>query len=368
MNGEALLLCCIWAVLLSSTVQCYENLALKKEAWLSSGFDHTAEFAVDGLKQNLTWDGGQCAWSSYTWIAEWRVDLGGFLSIHHIFIQYGTDNRVWDATNSNTRSFLGFSLYISNTTNKEDGVLCFRDKYYTIETIPNPVNITCPYYGRYVIYYNNRTHPPYPDWYSGGVWTYLCEVEVYGCPTPGYYGEKCSTLCPQDCQEGRCHITEGTCLGCPAGYRGLMCNNECPIGLFGANCEGVCSPNCKTPGICDKVTGRCEGGCQSGWTQHKCDSACSDGSFGRNCIEKCGKCLGKEQCDHVNGTCVQGCNPGYHGIMCTEVCSNGTFGQDCNEQCGECLGKEQCDHVNGTCVNGCNSGYQGIMCTEGGQS
>ena len=47
---------------------------------------------------------------------------------------------------------------------------------------------------------------------------------------------------------------------------------ECDVGLYGANCEGVCSPNCIKPGICDKVTGQCEGGCQTGWTQHKCDS------------------------------------------------------------------------------------------------
>ena len=77
-------------------------------------------------------------------------------------------------------SFLGFSVYISNTTNKEDGVLCFRDTDYTRATIPNPVNITCPHHGRYVIYYNNRTHKPYPDGYSAFVWTALCEVEVYG--------------------------------------------------------------------------------------------------------------------------------------------------------------------------------------------
>lgn len=47
---------------------------------------------------------------------------------------------------------------------------------------------------------------------------------------------------------------------------------ECDDGLYGANCEGFCSPDCKTPGMCDKRTGQCDGGCQAGWTQHKCDS------------------------------------------------------------------------------------------------
>lgn len=71
----------------------------------------------------------------------------------------------------------GFSLYVSNTSNKDDGHLCYKD------TTGRPsVNqyITCSVYGRYVIYYNERNQTLNRIYYSEYAFNELCEVEVYG--------------------------------------------------------------------------------------------------------------------------------------------------------------------------------------------
>ncbi|XP_078328369.1 uncharacterized protein LOC111113191 isoform X1 [Crassostrea virginica] len=229
--------------LLIPSVSAYENLALNKPTWQqypTPGYEFAwgAAKAVDGRFTNLSAWGGECAISAHNQsTAEWRVDLEAILSVHHIFIQYRTGNIPWDENNVYTRYYLGFSVYISNTTNKEDRVLCYRDTMFTRATIPNPINITCPHYGRYVIYYNTRTHRPYPSGYSNFAGSYLCEVEVYGCPTPGFYGESCSMQCPQKCQEGRCHILDGTCLGCLSGYIGQICDKQVEL-LYMTNPDG----------------------------------------------------------------------------------------------------------------------------------
>ena len=74
-----------------------ENLALRKPAWQSSTWESGtgAELAVDGRFTDLGLDGRQCAESKWDQTAEWLVDLGGIRSIHHIVIQYATDNIVW---------------------------------------------------------------------------------------------------------------------------------------------------------------------------------------------------------------------------------------------------------------------------------
>lgn len=76
-----------------------ENLALRKSTWQlhpSNPDKHSANRAVDRKTSNLAWWGGECTASARgKSTAEWRVDLGTIVSIHHMLIQYATDNKDW---------------------------------------------------------------------------------------------------------------------------------------------------------------------------------------------------------------------------------------------------------------------------------
>lgn len=75
----------------------------------------------------------------------------------------------------------GFFLYISNTTSKEDGCLCFHEIQNKTNTPLEDQSIKCHVHGRYVIYYNERRPDvEYPIYYSKFAYVELCEVEVYG--------------------------------------------------------------------------------------------------------------------------------------------------------------------------------------------
>ena len=85
-------------------LKCFtENLALHKPAWQSStlGYNTGADRAVDGQYTDLYEGTGQCASSEWGQTPEWRVDLGGVKNIHHVFVQFATNNDLWGTLSFN---------------------------------------------------------------------------------------------------------------------------------------------------------------------------------------------------------------------------------------------------------------------------
>nr|XP_022306762.1 uncharacterized protein LOC111113083 [Crassostrea virginica] len=207
----------------------YENLAVHKPAFQLHPYRGSngsqADAAVDGLKNKTDVWGDQCVVSEKgKQIALWWVNLTRISSIHHIVIYYVTGRMQWGPENSFAQEFLGFSIYVSNTTKRTDGTVCFEDTNFTIYTIPAVINITCVVEGQYVIYYNER-QGKHKTGFSEYAFNDLCEVEVYGCPDPGFYGYDCARQCPDSgCRY--CHIVTGNCLRCKPGYQGQGCMPE----------------------------------------------------------------------------------------------------------------------------------------------
>lgn len=76
--------------------------------------------------------------------------------------------------------FAGFSLYVSNTTDRQSGYLCYKDGPPELPLLN--FNTDCNSHGRYVIFYNERLDGiQYPQGYEdSNVLTELCEVTVTG--------------------------------------------------------------------------------------------------------------------------------------------------------------------------------------------
>nr|XP_022305246.1 receptor-type tyrosine-protein phosphatase epsilon-like isoform X2 [Crassostrea virginica] len=304
-----------------SVALAYDNVALHKPAHQEFPYENfeskytEASNAVDGLKSNLSWQGGQCVISeNYKQTATWWVNLTSILSIHHITIYYRTGNAPWGPGNGFAPRFIGFSVYVSNTTDKAEGVLCFKDNNFTLDTIPPVFKTTCFVHGQYVIYFNeykkgDRFVNFQKDRYA---FNELCELEVYGCPKQGLYGPNCSTPClDPNCRY--CHIETGACQGCKPGYQGHQCEKECPQGLFGEGCVNTCSSKCRG---CNNINGLCDRGCLTGWKGDYCQEHCDNMTYGENCRNECGHCVQRDICHHVNGSCMNGCDQGFQGSEC----------------------------------------------------
>ncbi|XP_061185184.1 multiple epidermal growth factor-like domains protein 10 [Saccostrea echinata] len=290
----------------------------------------------------------------------WRVDLGDIYSIHSIRILFKDFGSAYVMRQRGR--FAGFSIYLSNSTNREDWVLCYKDGP---ELPPLDFNTTCIKYGRYVVYYNERLDDvTYPDGYKTQSITMLCEVIVYGCAKNGVYGVNCDLPCPANCQELRCHIVNGSCLGCRPGWTGDKCDKPCPFGWYGIGCENKCLGYCKNNVTCNNESGNCVGGCASGWMGVICNIECVNGTFGPGCIHNCsGNCLNDSHCNKTTGSCDLGCRPGYIGPFCNKTCPVGTYGNFCRKTCSDnCFNGTVCNYVDGICSNGCNNGYTGYRC------
>ncbi|XP_056017470.1 receptor-type tyrosine-protein phosphatase epsilon-like [Ostrea edulis] len=289
-----------------------------------------------------------------TW---WYVDLENVLSIYSIRIQFKDYGEQYGIVMRQRGRFAGFSLYVSNTTVKEDGYLCYKNG----QELPTlDFNTTCVKHGRYVIFYNERLDG------TEIVYTELCEVTVTGCKEFGVYGHDCNLPCPNNCQELRCDIVNGTCLGCTAGWVGEFCNKSCPAGYYGLWCRSKCTGHCRDNLSCNRTTGQCDYGCGNGWTGIHCNTECPAESYGPDCMYNCsGQCLSYLPCNRTTGICDEGCNPGYTGELCDKECPAESYGPDCVYNCsGQCLSYLPCNRITGRCDSGCNLGYAGELCDK----
>ncbi|XP_061170712.1 receptor-type tyrosine-protein phosphatase alpha-like [Saccostrea echinata] len=186
----------------------------------------------------------------------WYVDLGDIYSVYNITIHF----KDYDGQISRQRGrFAGFSIYLSNSTEKEAGYLCYKNR---LQLPPLNFTTSCIGHGQYVIYYNERSENDSEE-YESVSYTELCEVIVQGCDK-NVFGVDCDQSCPVNCLEQRCHIVNGSCLGCRLGWKGDTCENS----AYGTN---VCVGHCINNATCHREFGSCVDGCASGWMKPLCN-------------------------------------------------------------------------------------------------
>lgn len=323
----------IWFILaLITNAHSFENLAFRRPVyelhpWPTTDKDYGSQNAVDGLYTDRSAAGGQCSISAENNYTEalLRIDLEAVVSISYITIYFRTENQ--QRPTVYTSKMAGFYLYVSNTTSINDGYLCHHEIQTEVGTPSENQNISCSVHGRYITFYNERRpEAVYPDYYSKFAHNEVCEVEVYGCREPGYFGDKCSLTCPTNCQEKRCNISTGHCLGCLPGYKGTSCKDVCEEMTFGLECASTCS-SCRNGTSCHHENGTCLQGCDEGVSGDMCQYECRDGFYGKTCSHQCSKnCYVTRRCDKITGKCDEGCKPGWRTDTCDQsntfwVCS-----------------------------------------------
>lgn len=75
--------------------------------------------------------------------------------------------------------FRNFSLYLSNTTIREDGLMCFHENG-EVNNSNLTLTVGCEGTGQFVIFYNSRESKSPGDGFSEEAYIELCEVQVIG--------------------------------------------------------------------------------------------------------------------------------------------------------------------------------------------
>ncbi|KAL3868893.1 hypothetical protein ACJMK2_041649 [Sinanodonta woodiana] len=210
---------------------------------------------------------------------------------------------------------------------------------------------------------------------------------LHGC-IPGMYGSYCNKTCvTKSCTE--CDQDTGMCKVCQKGFSLPFCNNTCPAGKYGINCNLNCPNMCQS---CINGTYCTE--CSQGYFGNTCEdqcynncltctgrwncTLCKEGTYliERNqfcnaCPENCTTCL-----NHTN--CIS-CKDGFYGSFCQHSCPQtclncsgkdiciscqpGWYGPKC--QCSKnCVNESSSCNTDGICKDGCKNGYYGLDCNK----
>ncbi|XP_021349350.1 cell death abnormality protein 1-like, partial [Mizuhopecten yessoensis] len=191
-------------------------------------------------------------------------------TLKNLVYQIGKQN---DEDYEQRQRFGGFQIYQSNTSDWQNGSLCYKDTSSTADELSLIPDIPCTGSAQFLTIYSDRRSGNL-SWYSENAFLELCEVEVYGCPLEKYGDGNCDSECGVGCANGLCDPVTGKCASCTPEFYGSHCNHTCPFnckdnrcmqsngecedcedGFFGSSCD-VCSVGC-TNRSCDKISGNC---------------------------------------------------------------------------------------------------------------